>query len=1166
MAIVLSSGLAAIVNAEPTQYDQVRALDTALTVNKRIKVKHSTTNGIQQKDVWTTGTLIRDAALTGAFTLLDNEIIKYGVTSDLTTCLSANIGVGLAVMRIEGGGHWVEGTFGLPNSGADFIFPVNPTTTNSIAIAGSFRLHPNPSLPDGIPDRTNPQINLATSSNNFSAEGILTLTATATDDFGVDRVEFYKDGDLIATKNAAPFTHTEDMNYMNNGVHVFSARAFDAAGNSSVANAPVSAEIAAPIETGTAVAVNAQLTDVSFTNTSASVQTNVPVTFGQVFAVGALPASGAAVGLRAPDNSEIACQMDVKATHPDGSVRHAIISAVIPSMSGLSNTTYAILRKSSGATGIPATPSDFTGLNAVVDLAETGTELSGPTAATNYTANAAAKLAAGQYETWLSGPICTEWIVRVPFKDASNNDHPSLHARFSIRAYKGLGKAKIDYIVENAWAKKKATPSGVSPWEVVSTTPHIYRFSLTAGNTVAHTRTTKGYTDTPPLANGGGVHDGNSTRLPNNSTVYTATVEIDGQVRNISITGSAAQTHGNLKSLITTQLDGYGVCVADPTNIGLRVISNNTAVGSYARITNFGSLFPALKGTGLDGNTQSPVTYTATITINGTLVKNISLTGNTAQSFGELCAVLNTQMGGDATATPQLEAPGIRFVSTSTGQTSDVVITNKGTLFSITENNYMKPYRPIYGGEYLHYPRTRWKLTHWWGAEPQVHIAHNKAYLMASKAVPNYDPTLTGSSTTIASRLSELNANGDLGQHGTTKAYMGDVGYASGIGILPEWCAMYLVNQGKDAKYVMLKQADLQGSWPIFTRDFDTDRPINFVDWPYASYSPSGSDSTNPATSLQEKIPEIVIPQHIMPNRNRPDVAHHPDFCFLPYMVTGDHCYMEGMLFYQRYTALQANAHAAYRDGRKALWHVDQVRGQAWMMRTAIHTHYLIPTSHPLRDDVKYQIDQNRIWYQTNYLDHNAPHKTNLSFIKHGSYSVGYKIKDQSNVGAAGWMDDYFTSCCARAMELGYREYEPMFRYKSKSPVGRLTSGPDLCWQVGMGTLALRIRETSGSPIYTTWRQVFEGTFSDAIVSAQCGSQAMTTAMTSLEGSRQTVGSFAGYPDQIGGYVANSQPAVAYGVTYGVDGGEDAWLVYEGRSLKPNYNEGPQFAIVPRSV
>jgi hypothetical protein len=819
------------------------------------------------------------------------------------------------------------------------------------------------------------------------------------------------------------------------------------------------------------IAVGAAITTITVQNTTASAQSNVPITFGQVFAVGDLPAAGAAVELRAPDNTVVQCQLDAKVNHADGSLRHGILSAIIPALAASASVTYSIVRKAAPITGAAPVPADFAGLNATVLLTDTGTDLAGPTAGTDYTADAAARLAAGTYETWLSGPIVSEWLVRVPLLTAGGVEHPDQHVRVNIRAYAGQAKAKIDYIVENNWAKPKTVPSGTTPWEDVSIAPRIYAFSLKAGNTIAHTRAVNGHTRTRLTFNGNGVYDGNATGLANDATVYTATITADGVEKPISITGSAAQTFGQLRALFNTQLGGAATCSADKGMLGLIFESATTGAGSSVVIA-YGTLFPAL---------SHPV-----------------------------------------------------------------------------------PYRPVRGDEVVHYPGTRWKKTFWWGTEPTVHIAHDKTYLMASKAVPNYAPDLTGTTATITANLAAMKANEDIGQNGITKAYMGDVGYAPGIGILPEWTAMYLVNQGADAKYIMLKQADLLGSWPIHVRDYATDQPISFEKWPYATFSVNAGDSRNAATGLNEKLPTAVIPAAIPDNRNRPDTAHHPDFCFVPYLVTGDHYYMEGLLFYHRYLGLNTNAHAAYRDGRKCLWRADQVRGQAWSLRTSAHARYITPDGHTLRADIEYTMAENALWYEANYLAPAAPYQNNFGAIIHGS-GLAYTTPGGASTGGSPWMDDFVTAACGRAVELGYAEYLPLLTFKAKNIAGRLISGVAFCWQLAT-TYALRYKESAAGALYTNWNEVYIGSLPASITSEECGSAAMATAISAQLGYTIQQNAMSGYPATISGYPASMQPAIAYCATYDTAGGDDAWTVFDGRAQKPDYNLGPQFAIVPRAA
>ncbi|RKG68952.1 hypothetical protein D7V80_10520 [Corallococcus sp. CA054B] len=80
-------------------------------------------------------------------------------------------------------------------------------------------------------DVTAPTVAFTAPAANATVSGGVTLTATATDDSGVARVEFYDGTTLIATDAVAPFTVTWNTLASANGTHTLSARAFDTAGN-----------------------------------------------------------------------------------------------------------------------------------------------------------------------------------------------------------------------------------------------------------------------------------------------------------------------------------------------------------------------------------------------------------------------------------------------------------------------------------------------------------------------------------------------------------------------------------------------------------------------------------------------------------------------------------------------------------------------------------------------------------------------------------------------------------------------------------------------------------------------------------------------------------------------------------------------------------------------
>jgi hypothetical protein len=65
-----------------------------------------------------------------------------------------------------------------------------------------------------------------------ASTGMLSLTATASDNIGVNRVEFYVNGVLVSTATSAPYAYNWDSSAVSGGSYSLTAKAFDAAGNS----------------------------------------------------------------------------------------------------------------------------------------------------------------------------------------------------------------------------------------------------------------------------------------------------------------------------------------------------------------------------------------------------------------------------------------------------------------------------------------------------------------------------------------------------------------------------------------------------------------------------------------------------------------------------------------------------------------------------------------------------------------------------------------------------------------------------------------------------------------------------------------------------------------------------------------------------------------------
>lgn len=100
------------------------------------------------------------------------------------------------------------------------------------------------------------QVNGSTSPAELVAAGHVPLSATATDDGAVTRVEFYDGEELLATDDAAPFDAEILLTSLDGGAHTFTARAFDDADQMGQ-SAPV--ELTVSIEGGGTVASETNL-------------------------------------------------------------------------------------------------------------------------------------------------------------------------------------------------------------------------------------------------------------------------------------------------------------------------------------------------------------------------------------------------------------------------------------------------------------------------------------------------------------------------------------------------------------------------------------------------------------------------------------------------------------------------------------------------------------------------------------------------------------------------------------------------------------------------------------------------------------------------------------------------------------------------------------------
>jgi hypothetical protein len=76
-------------------------------------------------------------------------------------------------------------------------------------------------------DDTPPDVVITNPTDGATVSGTVTVQATASDDDGVTKVEFYVDGDLRTSDTVSPYTYTWDTTIESNGNHTLEAIAYD---------------------------------------------------------------------------------------------------------------------------------------------------------------------------------------------------------------------------------------------------------------------------------------------------------------------------------------------------------------------------------------------------------------------------------------------------------------------------------------------------------------------------------------------------------------------------------------------------------------------------------------------------------------------------------------------------------------------------------------------------------------------------------------------------------------------------------------------------------------------------------------------------------------------------------------------------------------------------
>ena len=155
----------------------------------------------------------------------------------------------------------------------------------------------NVNVSNTVSDASSPTVSLTAPANNtaYSTAQSVIISANATDNVGVAKVEFYDGTTLLGSDTTNPYSYSWAVAASNNGAHSLTAKAYDAAGNSAVSSAVLvtvniaASDTTAPTASITAPANNSIVSGT--TNVIANASDSAGVTKVEFYIDGALKAT-----------------------------------------------------------------------------------------------------------------------------------------------------------------------------------------------------------------------------------------------------------------------------------------------------------------------------------------------------------------------------------------------------------------------------------------------------------------------------------------------------------------------------------------------------------------------------------------------------------------------------------------------------------------------------------------------------------------------------------------------------------------------------------------------------------------------------------------------------------------------------------------------------------
>ncbi|MBN9559914.1 MAG: hypothetical protein J0H14_04180 [Alphaproteobacteria bacterium] len=421
-----------------------------------------------------------------------------------------------------------------------------------------------------------------------------------------------------------------------------------------------------------------------------------------------------------------------------------------------------------------------------------------------------------------------------------------------------------------------------------------------------------------------------------------------------------------------------------------------------------------------------------------------------------------------------------------------------------------------------HYHHARWHKVVWSGGDPNVFVQYDRHHFLNSRAVAHYDERLNIPDSIIEADYRNL-AKANTGPMGNANVmlYFGTTGGRADIGPVPRWTTLYLLTMDPRQYTVMMANADASGSIPIHYRDRKTDRPVSIDD------HPGIVTGDWPPSSGKDKIP----PTENAPTPWSPEPSHQPSLVFVPYIVTGDHYYLEESQFWATWNL--GVAYPPKRGGAEGIViGTEQTRRDAWALRALAEAAEITPDRDPMKRYFESKLENNLKFALARYAKRSNPIGLDAFF------------NDRPDKRFAPWQVDFLIIVLDQIAGNRYPGADTWLRWLGENGVGLWTNERNgFCRMHAPAGWLLRNRPDGA--LISSWSELQNANFPNE-----------TSCPTDFP--RES------YPNSPLGYVSNGMAALAIMSDHEYPGARQTYDWLNERQSGVPFARDPTWRIVPR--